>query len=100
MTMDMTRRTDQLISNPILVVREEFDDWGLLFDPDTGNTYGLNPVGVFIWKRLDGQHSLGDITAALSRSCDDVPDDAEKYVTSFLEDLIERGFAGHEFDKG
>jgi len=99
MTMDMIRRADQLISNPLLVLREEFDDWGLLFDPDTGNTYGLNPVGVFIWKRLDGRHSLVDITTALNRSCDDVPADAEKYVASFLEDLVGKGFAGHEFDE-
>ena len=43
-----------LIANPLMVLREEFDDWALLFDPDTSHSYGLNQVSVFIYKRLDG----------------------------------------------
>ena len=43
------------LANPSLVLREEFDDWAVLFDPDTGDSFGLNPVSVFIFKRLDGR---------------------------------------------
>jgi SynChlorMet cassette protein ScmD len=86
-----------LMINPLLVLREEFDDWGLLFDPETGNAYGLNPVGVFVWKRLDGYHEVADIMAALEASCHNIPANAETYVTYFIDDLIERGFVGHEF---
>jgi hypothetical protein len=25
------------IANPLIVLREEFDDWAILFDPDTGS---------------------------------------------------------------
>jgi hypothetical protein len=45
------------VANPLIVLREEFDDWAILFDPDTGNAFGLNPTGVFIWKLLDGKPS-------------------------------------------
>ncbi len=51
----------KLIANPTIVLREEFDDWAVLFDPDTGNAYGMNPVSVFVWKHLDGNHTLEDI---------------------------------------
>lgn len=86
------------MTNPLLVLREEFDDWGLLFDPDTGNAYGLNPVGVFVWKKIDGHHTVEDITAALKESCRNVPSDAEDYVISFIDDLVEKGFAGNQFN--
>ena len=41
------------VANPLIVLREEFDDWAILFDPDTGSAVGINPVGVAIWKVLD-----------------------------------------------
>lgn len=56
-------------TNPLVVPREEFDDWAVLFDPDTGNAYGLDPVGVFIWKRLDGSHTIKNILKELRQKC-------------------------------
>jgi len=89
--------TNKLIANPLLVFREEFDDWGLLFDPDTGDTFGLNPIGVSIWKRLDGNRTVAEIALELKRICRDAPPDTEEYVLSFIRDLAEKGFAGNEF---
>ncbi len=79
------------------MLREESDDWAVLFDPDTGDSFGLNPVGVFIYKRLDGRHTLGDIMKELQAECKNAPENAEKYVRDFMEDLIDKGMAGHEF---
>ena len=84
------------IANPLIVLREEFDDWAILFDPDSGEGHGLNPVSVFIWKLLDGKHTIKDIMAELNENCDDMPEDAEKLVETFIKDLVERGFAGYE----
>ena len=86
----------KIIGNPLLVLREEFDDWAILFDPDTGNSYGLDPVAVYIWKHLDGQHTLKDIMAKLRGECNNAPDDAESYVSTFIDDLLEKGLAGYE----
>jgi SynChlorMet cassette protein ScmD len=92
----MTQKTDTPIANPMLVLREEFDDWAILFDPDTGDGFGLNPVSVFIWKRLDGKHTIQDITKELRENCEDAPENAEQEVNDFIQELIEKGYAGYE----
>ncbi len=56
-------------------------------------------MSVFIWKRLDGKHTVQDIMAELREDCEDMPEDAEKRVTDFIKDLIERGYAGYEVQK-
>ena len=88
------------IANPLLVFREEFDDWAILFDPDTGDGFGLNPVSVFIWKRLDGKHTIQDILMELRESCEDMPDTAEQEIKDFVEGLVEKGYAGYEVKPG
>jgi len=40
---------DTPIANLLLVLREEFDDGAVFFDPDTGNGFGLNSVSVFVF---------------------------------------------------
>ena len=32
------------IANPSVVLREEFDDWAVLFDSDSGNSLALDPT--------------------------------------------------------
>jgi SynChlorMet cassette protein ScmD len=95
----MMPNIDKPLSNPLIVLREEFDDWAILFDPDTGKGYGLDPVSVFIWKRLDGQHTIEDIIAELRENCQDMPKDAEDHVIDFIQDLLAQGLAGNEFLK-
>jgi SynChlorMet cassette protein ScmD len=84
------------IANSLIVLREEFDDWAILFDPDTGKALGVNPVGVFIWKRLDGKHTIESIIEELNKSCEDVPENAEKHVQDFIKQLLDEGMAGYE----
>lgn len=87
------------IANPGIVLREEFDDWALLFDPDTGETFTLDPVSVLIWKQLDGQHTLEDLHRAVLAVCEEVPAEAPDHIHSFVEDLLGRGLAGLETGK-
>jgi SynChlorMet cassette protein ScmD len=84
------------IANPEVVLREEFDDWAILFDPETGEGFGLNPVSVFIYKRLDGQHTTEDISAELRTECEDAPGDVEEHIKEFLQQLEEKGLVGYE----
>ena len=88
--------TDKPIANPTVVLREEFDDWAILFNPDTAEAVGTNPVGVAVWNLMDGTHSLKEIVAEIHDQFSDVPDAAEKDVTAFIKDLTERGFVGCE----
>lgn len=85
------------IANPLVVLREEFDDWAVLFDPDTGHAFGLNPVSVFIWKHLDGQHTPEEIYQDLKANCHDVPQEAETHVKEFIDDLLANGLAGYAY---
>ena len=87
---------DKPIVNPSIVLREEFDDWALLFDPDTGKSFGVNPMSVFIWKRLDGQRSISDILADVKSNCEDVSENAESHLLDFVNGLLENGLAGTE----
>jgi SynChlorMet cassette protein ScmD len=86
-------QAEKPIANPLIVLREEFDDWAVLFDPDSG------PIGVHIWKRLDGNHSVNDILKDLQEGFEDVPYEAEGDLQEFIEDLVQRGLVGYEVQK-
>ena len=88
------------VANPLIVLREEFDDWAILFDPDTGNAFGLNPTGVFIWKLLDGKHNTDDIVSRLREEADDVPEDAGEHARQFIASLEQQGLVGYEVNAG
>ena len=82
------------IANPEIVFREEFDDWAVLFNPETGDGFGINPIGVYIWKKLNGKHTVGDISRILEKECDEVPEDVDKFVGEFIEQLVTAKCAG------
>ncbi len=85
-----------MTANPLIVLREEFDDWALLFNPDTGNTFALNPLGVFIWKLLDGTQTIAEITQTIRETAEDVPADVENQVEDFVRDIVRLGLAAGE----
>ncbi len=91
-------RTDRPLANPIVVLREEFDDWAVLFNPDTADAVGTNPVGVAVWKRMDGKRSLEDIVLEIKNSFEDTPDAAFKEIAAFVDTLAENGFVGLELE--
>ena len=84
------------IVNPVVVLRKEFDDWAVLFNPDTAEAVGINPVGVAIWELLAADSSLLDIIENIKENFADVPGSAAEDVQSFINDLTERGFIGFE----
>jgi len=92
-------QTDRPIANPIVVLREEFDDWAVLFNPETADAVGTNPVGVAVWKRMDGKRSLADIVTEIRNSFEDIPDAAFKEIAAFVNRLAENGFVGLEVEK-
>jgi SynChlorMet cassette protein ScmD len=83
------------IINPVVVLREEFDDWAILFNPDTAAASGINPVGVAVWKRMDGKKSIEEIVAEINDCFEAVPCNALEEVTLFVTSLAEKGFVGY-----
>ncbi|MBD3204845.1 PqqD family peptide modification chaperone [Candidatus Bathyarchaeota archaeon] len=60
----------------------------LLFDPGKGKLYELNETGEFIWKLLDGSHSISEIRHKLLEAYEEDPsldDDIEEYIKFLLE---------------
>lgn len=85
-----------VMANPMIVCREEFDNWAILFDPDTGKALGINPVAVMIWKNLDGKNSTKDLLQKIKENFSEVPEDAVAQTEHFLRELTDNGFAGYE----
>ena len=83
------------LANPAAVLREEFDDWALLFDQEINDAYGLNPVSVIIWKCLDGKHSIKDIVEVVHERCNNIPKEVEKHIQSFIGELAKKGLVGY-----
>ena len=88
------KQTDKPIANPVVVLREEFDDWAVLFNPDTADAMGTNPVGVSVWKRMDGKQSLADIVTKIKNDFEGAPEAVVQEITTFVESLAARGFVG------
>ena len=88
------------IINSVVVLREEFDDWAVLFNPDTANAVGINPVGVSVWKLMDGNRTLEELVDEIKDRYSDVPNAAIEDLTAFVENLAENGFVGYELEKG
>ena len=84
------------IANPLIVLREEFDDWAILFDPETGRGFGLNPTGVLLWKQLDGGHTLDALLQKIRAHADVVPEDVSDHIGAFVDALTAEGLAGFE----
>ncbi len=87
------KQTEKLIVNPEIVLRVEFDDWGILFDPETGKSSGLSPIGIFIWEKLDGSRTKEDVLVEMAESCEGgIPETASKEYDDFISSLQEKGY--------
>lgn len=80
--------------NPVVVLREEFDDWAVLYNPDNADAVGANPIGVDIWKRLDGTKSVGEIVTEIKQEYRNVSESADAEISDFIEKLVKRGLIG------
>ena len=89
-------QTKKPIVNPVVVLRKEFDDWAVLFNPDTAEAVGINPVGVAIWELLDQQIDIEEIADTIKQDFADVPGSATEEIENFITDLTKRGFLGAE----
>lgn len=86
--------TDQVMAHPFVVLREEFDDWAVLFNAESGDAFGIPPSAVLVWKCLDGKHPISAIVDEIREAFDEVPEDIDSEVSNFVRELVDRGFAG------
>ncbi len=84
------------VFNKTIVFREEFDDWAVLFNPDTNDVFALNPVSIFVWRRLDGKHTIDDIYNEMLSEFNNIPEEAMDQIKSFISDLSKQGLIVEE----
>jgi len=83
------------LRNPDVVLREEDEDGGLLFNPDTNQVKVVNPTGLFIWQRCDGQHDFEQLLAAILEEYEDAPlDEVRSDTQEYLDGMLQTGFIG------
>jgi hypothetical protein len=83
-------------ANPDVLVSEEDNGWAVLVNLDTGNSFALNPTGVFIWNMADGKKTVGDIIREIRGTFSGVPQGIEGDVCGLAARLKDRGFFGRE----
>ena len=84
------------VANPVAVLREDFDDCAVVFNPDTGGAVGMNRVGVAVWKLMDGNRSIDDLAAQIECGFMEVPTNVKQEIAAFVAQLAARGFVGYE----
>jgi SynChlorMet cassette protein ScmD len=93
------RKNDKVSINPNIVLREEYDNWAILFDPDSKTALGINPIGVFIWKLMADEYTIGDILHKLEERCENIPDGSFNHLSDFIEDLHKKGLIKRPADQ-
>jgi hypothetical protein len=92
---DQTNLNQRFLCNPEVVLREEDEDGGLLFNPDTNQVKIINTTGLFIWKQLIGGGTVPAIVDALQRSFEEVPQaEVLNDVQEFIQTMFRTGFVG------
>ena len=88
----MSKKKEQLETNPEIVFREE-DDGAFLFDPDTGRLCYLNELGAVMWKHIGRQLSKKAIIEMVAAEYPDVPGTRiSSDCRQFIQDLQAFGF--------
>ena len=88
---------EKFVTNPAWVFRKEFDDWAILFEPDTGNSFTLNAMATYIWEHLDGKLTVEKILNLLKAECEDkLPSKAPEEIKAFLLGLKKEGLIGYK----
>lgn len=86
---------DEYSCNPDVVLREEDEDGGLLFNPDSNQVKVINSTGLYIWKQFRAGSKVPAIVTGLLDAFEDAPaDKVADDVKEFIEAMVQTGFIG------
>ncbi len=80
--------------HPDVVLRDDFDDGAVLYDPSTSKAFNMNEIGVLIWNALREKGTVAGCVAELQARCDNAPDDVQGAVADYLQTLMKQGLVG------
>ena len=79
--------------NPLAVFRKEFDDSAIIFNPESGEIFALNPTGRVIWQALTDGLDRDEVLKKLAGECrDPLPPEAGSDLDEFMNTLKAKGF--------
>ncbi len=82
---------DSLITaKPGVLLQEEQDNWGFLYNPENDLSFGVNPVSAFIWKQLETPHPFGELVTKVKTACTNAPANIEDEILAFIKNLVEK----------
>lgn len=85
----------KFLVNPDVSFRQEDDDGGILFNPDTDSLEVINPVAVAIWTFLAAPRTQAEVVAHLCEVCEGTArGSVEHDVDEFIGSLLKKGFIG------
>jgi len=94
MSPETTTRIKYL-RNPDVVLREEDEDGGLLFNPDTNQIKVINATALFIWQQLEVGREAETIMQSIQDAFDEVPADVlANDMQQFIDEMVRTGFIG------
>lgn len=92
---EIVAKDQPLLCNPDVVLREEDEDGGLLFNPDNNAVKIVNSTGLFIWKNFQSVNSPEKVAAEVVKSFEDAsPEVVQADLEEFLQDMLITGFIG------
>lgn len=84
-----------LMCNPDVVLREEDEDGGLLYNPDTNQVKVVNTSGLFIWKQFMEINTSEKVVDAVLKNFEDATlEVVQTDLAEFLQDMLATGFIG------
>lgn len=86
-------KSSLIVAKPEILLQEEADNWGILYNPETDFSFGINPVSVFIWRQMKSKHTVNDLVSKVRENCTNVPEEIEEHVVQFIEKLLEKDLA-------
>jgi PqqD family protein of HPr-rel-A system len=72
---------------------------GFVFDPMSGQSYQVNPIGILILKELRAKKDVSDIVSTLTTEFEVSTEEAEQDVSDFIERLKRYGISGGDQDE-
>jgi hypothetical protein len=87
--------TVRYLRNPDVVLREEDEDGGLLFNPDTNQVKVVNFTGLFIWRQFAVANRADVVAEAILKNFEEASAEViQADLKEFLDEMIQSGFIG------
>ena len=80
--------------NPMLLVAEEFDHTGILYNPDSSETFALNRTALFLYRQIEAGYTVEELSEQLAHISANTPDQEKinSDIQKFLSEMERRGW--------